>query len=293
MRHAVSRAAGDNFEGVIEMGLDIYLYRYENFERTKKLEYDYNRFSEEAWHFGGTKYEDLTQLQKDEANAKVEAKALEMGLDKYGEDAETRKSIELASVRFPEHLFKIGYFRSSYNDGGINRILKNMVGTDLYGLFPSRGDEYTFQPDWAQSKALAQQVLGKFRTKIAEDGPYRVMKASYNEFRGHPNKDPIKDEASALACFLETARKYKTDSLGSFSNSQGEFFLKEPLKVVGIIEGVNRRYFVDESLPCSYVIYKDEDGFRWYIDALEIVLETCEWVLAQPDKDKFWLHWSG
>jgi hypothetical protein len=31
----------------------------------------------------------------------------------------------------------------------------------------------------------------------------------------------------------------------------------------------------------------------WYQQALEVVVETCEWVLGQPDPSKYLLHWSG
>jgi hypothetical protein len=31
----------------------------------------------------------------------------------------------------------------------------------------------------------------------------------------------------------------------------------------------------------------------WYIEALDVVIETCEWVLKQADRDKFYMHWSG
>ena len=40
-----------------------------------------------------------------------------------------------------------------------------------------------------------------------------------------------------------------------------------------------------------YLIY--EADLSWYQQALEIVLETIEYVLSQPDKEKYVLHWSS
>ena len=45
--------------------------------------------------------------------------------------------------------------------------------------------------------------------------------------------------------------------------------------------------------PCVYVVYKTEpDRWLWYHQALEIVQETLEFVLANPSPD-YLLHWSS
>ncbi len=39
--------------------------------------------------------------------------------------------------------------------------------------------------------------------------------------------------------------------------------------------------------------YRQREATDWYLQALEIVKETIEYVLAQPDRDRFYLRWSG
>jgi hypothetical protein len=46
------------------MGLDIYLYRYENFEETRRKEEEYQAFSEKNWE--GKDYEKMSDEEKDE-----------------------------------------------------------------------------------------------------------------------------------------------------------------------------------------------------------------------------------
>ena len=68
----------------------------------------------------------------------------------------------------------------------------------------------------------------------------------------------------------------------------GHFFRNEPMRVRAAIPGVHF------GRPCVWAVYEDSDeNMRWYEQALEIVIETCDYVLAQGDAQKFWLHWSG
>jgi hypothetical protein len=78
----------------------------------------------------------------------------------------------------------------------------------------------------------------------------------------------------------------------SYSSSRGEFYFGKPLEIVGVISGVKKRFFVEEHLPCQYLIYKD-DSLDWYLQAVEIMIATVEYVLAQADSEKYYLHWSG
>ena len=107
------------------MGLDIYLYRYDNFEKTRQLEENYNSFYEKLWNDAG-EYESLTKEQKDEISSKVQEYALSLGLDKWGSPINGMEQLEESHPDYPDHYFKLGYFRSSYNSGGIERILRNL-----------------------------------------------------------------------------------------------------------------------------------------------------------------------
>ena len=95
------------------MGLDVYLYKYEDFEKVIFAEDEYERLSGEAWRFGGKKYEELTDDEKDYARERDKVFMLSLGLVGYGESP-LKQEVELPSSKYPDHYFKIGYFRSSY-----------------------------------------------------------------------------------------------------------------------------------------------------------------------------------
>jgi hypothetical protein len=75
----------------------------------------------------------------------------------------------------------------------------------------------------------------------------------------------------------------------NYSNAKGNFFPAEPLKVLAVIPGESRYIFSDR--PCLFVIKEGDND--WYIKALEIVIATCDYVLAQPNINQYYLHWSG
>ena len=92
------------------MGLDIYLYRYNDLNKTRRKEEAYEKASEENWQRHG-EYESLTDDQKEmirEENKKI---ALEMGLDEDGSDCSNYEKMERDSSLYPEHYFNMGYFR--------------------------------------------------------------------------------------------------------------------------------------------------------------------------------------
>lgn len=280
------------------MGLDIYMYKYLQKEKTEKLEGDYEKLREEAWDTmaNGREYKDIPEVERDAHHAEMKAKAKEMGLDEDGADSEHKQSIEIDSAKYPEHMFKIGYCRSSYNGGGINTVLHDLVGHDLYDIFEHDDDTpYVSQPDWKAVKRNAEEVLEEMDEKLGRIGNYRVFKVDhFNTF--DPNKvgEGITDNQSALEAFIATKEKHdKPDSFGNFSNGLGDFYLKEPLKVAAIIAGSTKALLSGARVPCEYVIYEDEDSMTWYRQAIEIVVEMADWVLAQPDPELYYIHWSS
>jgi hypothetical protein len=58
-----------------------------------------------------------------------------MGLDIYLEFGKDGENIQQNSKKYPTHYFKVGYFRSSYNEWGLNRVLTKTIGKDLYYIF--------------------------------------------------------------------------------------------------------------------------------------------------------------
>lgn len=271
------------------MGLDIYAYKYKDFAKTQDLEKRYEEESKKTWDPNGRKYEELAQEEKDGASERAKEFALSLGLDESGSDEKGKEQIEIDSKKYPEHYFKIGYFRSSYNAGGINTVLGNLLGKDLHYIFQP-DEEYYVQPDWEDAKTRTQEMISELKEVVKNGNTLRVESICHNELIGLVNNEDIDDEKKALNVFLKEKKDHEKGPL-SYENRRGSFFLEEPLKVRGFILGARKRFFVDQKLPCVYAIY--ESDVSWYLQALEIVEETIDYILALPDKDKVYLHWSG
>lgn len=257
------------------MGLDIYLYKCDPKTRGAKAKYD--KESDRLWEEAG-EYETLTDEQKDAIRAKEKAFALSLGLNEDGSNPLEEK-IEHDSQQYPDHYFKIGYFRSSYNSSGIQRILRNMGLPNLDWVFDRKEDQYEFTPDWEQSLARIDELIAK----LAEKGAYRVEAHSGNMFK----KPDVHSETEALEVFLSELNKDRTfDS--NYSNGMGAFFTHEPLKVLALIPGTQTLF---QERECMYVI--TESSNEWYTQALEIVKATIEFVLSKEDKELYYFHWSG
>lgn len=272
------------------MGLDIYLHKYEDFDDAVRREKEYEAGSAENWGTGTIKYDDMSPHEKDEASKKDKALAEKLGLDEYGSGA--GDSIEINSKLHPKHMFKIGYLRSSYNNGGINHILGNTVGRDLHWIFDAP-KESQFKPDWVEALRRANRLLSDFKKFIEENGAYMVLEISQNQFGREISE--IDTENKAMETFIQQKKKHVPDKFfgSSFSNKDGHFFLGKGLKVTAIIEGSRRKYFANEKIPCVYVIHEEEKKFKWYVEALEVVVEMCEWVLNQAEIEQYVIHWSS
>ena len=271
------------------MGLDIYLYRYDDFKKTQELEETYSKLTKNIWEGNdeNEKYNLLSEEQKQEYRNKELEIANSLGLNRWGSHEDGKTHIELNSKSYPEHMFKIGYFRSSYNDGGIERILRNLNLPTIAKVFDHEHDEYIFQPNWEKSLTRIIDLINKFK----ECKPYRVHSVSSNMF----NKPMVKNEKDALNIFLdeikkdqESSEKYPEREKYNYSNINGEFSFNEPLKVLALIPGTQN---ILGERECVYYITESDN--TWYLEALEIVKETILWVLSQENKEQYYLHWSG
>jgi hypothetical protein len=256
------------------MGLDIYLYKYNNKPETDRLEKEYETISNKNWDDAGD-YKSLSQEKKDEVCAKNSELAKSLGLCNYGIDENNKIKIEFNSAIDKDHYFKVGYLRSSYNESGINRILRNLNVPDLYDIF-NPNDEYCFQPNWRASLEKCNQAISILESK----GNYRCFQVSANIFR----QPDCASEKEAIDVFM----KEVASGGGDYSNINGQFYLSTPLKVFAIVQGTSKIF---QSQPCTYFITEGENA--WYLKALKIVKETIEYVLSQPDIEKYFLHWSS
>jgi hypothetical protein len=272
------------------MGLDIYLKKYNNYENTISREKKYSDFSEEIWKAPEKEYGDYDKIPeevKESIRKKTNEYAASLGLNSWGSDEDNIESAKKDHPDYPDHYFKIGYFRSSYNESGINRILSNFGLMTLDGIFNHDG-EYHFQPDWEASKKRAQVTLEEFK----KQGNYRV-EAMYTHSLA---KDFPKTSDEALKVYMEELERTKESRAKNpdseaynYSNAKGAFFPAETLKVHAVIPGTNK-YIFDER-PCLFVI--KEGNNDWYIQALEIVIATCNYALEQENINQYYLHWSG
>lgn len=268
------------------MGLDIYLYRYtQDRARVLAAEEAYETFSEQVWAevSGGKKYDELTEAQRAEARARTAAYKQTHGLGEWGEP-DGREKVELDSPTYPKHMCKIGYLRSSYNEGGFERVAGNLTGKDWHYVFQP-ADRYEFAPDWDAALVRARELLAAMRAAK----PYRVTTFSAERLTG-----PTKlDSQRALAIFLEEQARHEANRARfpdrepyDYSNAQGTFFMAGPLAIRGVIGGQDVL-----GRPAVHVVY--EADVAWYVEAAAITVELIEWALAQPDRDQLYLHWSS
>lgn len=204
-------------------------------------------------------------------------------------DHPNERRVEINSSLHPENIFKIGYFRSSYNDGGIDRKLRAFAGTSLGEIMGNSGDEYCFTPDWKASRERASAVLEKFR-KLDSETTHQAFPIDIFSFSGKP--EGAKDEAEAIAIAKKTIdpEAERRSPFGNFSNSNGLFLLANPAKCVAFIAGTN---CLGRPMVYGITEAKAGDVLGWYIQALEIVVETCDHVLSSGEPEKHCLHWSG
>lgn len=254
------------------MGLDVYLYKNKDHKKFKAL------------HKKMRELEDNDQYDSDEFK-KLEAEA---------ETLEERVK-ETPSSKYPDHLCNLGYLRSSYNSGGMNSVLRRTIGKDLYDIFDPPEGEYFVAPDWEACLKRAKDTLKEFQDYVELKGGFDVMEVSHNSFVSM-NELP-KDSGTALEIFFKQYEQNKKrvhnpafdDGYNWYSNREGEYFMGKQPAIIAAIPGVS----VLKS-PCMFLVYKkDKADFDFYTQALEIVVEMCEWVLKQDEPDLYTLHWSG
>lgn len=279
------------------MGLDVYLYRYSDPNRLR-MEAEAAERSKAIWASYGKPYDKMTQDEKDEASTREEQANAEAG---FVEDDDTGKEhIEIDSKLHPEHMFKVGYFRSSYNNSGIERLGRYVTGASPLDYIFQPGEEYKLKPVWEGCLERAKNTHERWRqaTKNFTE-MYRMFSA------GNPFIVPtIANDREAMKAFLsertrrdEALAKQEAGSQdylmgGSYSNRDGNFFLDKPIEIhaaIPVLEDV-----LGQKHIATYLIYKDTgDNVAWYGQALEVVIETIEYVLAQENPSEYLLHWSG
>lgn len=257
------------------MGLDVYLYKCADIA------------AHQAWERRREAKSETIKIVKDDYEPYRKAMAK---WDAENPDPSPEVEVSADSKVHPDHLFKVGYLRSSYNGGGIERVLSTATGKGLAFIFEAT-DEYILRPDWGACMKRAVEARDAFDLHVKEHGSYGIMTASRNMFS--PEGGPASDEESMAAFRAERSRwndqAERMKSFGSsYGNATGEFFMGEPLKVVALIPGTES---ILGKRPVVYAVF--EKDLSWYQHALQIVVEMIEHVVAQPDAQLHYLHWSG
>ena len=265
------------------MGLDVYLHRYgEDIDSLLAKREEYKKKCGELWESYGS-YDTMSSQDKDAVNNQCQELAVVMGLpvDEYGDVDMPSDRVEMDSRQYPDHMYKIGYFRSSYNEGGINHVLDAAIGESLYSIFPESEENpsYILKVDWTAAKARIQDVRKRFGEYLSTM-PYRVTACARH------NEDGATSDAQAMEIFKQHLAKKKSD-FPSYSSKEGDFYLQDPLPVVAAIPG---RDVI--GAKCVYLVYRDA-GMQWYADALAIVEETIDYVLQQDNPEQYRFIWSG
>lgn len=258
------------------MGLDVFLYKDSDLEGTKLKIRQCEDKEEELYKKG---YDSMNKEERDEAEGLYTKFALSLGLDKYG--GSISDCIEIDSSLYPDHLFKIGYFRSSYNRAGLNRVMDVMGMPTLYDIF-NDNNEYMFSPSWRNALIEVNKALVLLDEYEKTDANmYTPVYISDNSVFG--DKVHFKEE-EALDVFLEEINK--DHSFNSAYQSKNGYFDPRGVKVFGIMPG-------RDAFSTGVVIIIEKDDDDWYYHAYEIVKETIEYVLSKPNPEHYYLAWSG
>lgn len=271
------------------MGLDIYLRRCDDLHSEIALQEQAEEFSNKLWE--GKVYEQTSEADKESIRAATKAEYARLGLDQYGSSTKI-ESIELDSALYPEHMFKVGYLRSSYNSGGINSVLERAGCPTLYDIFKS-SDEYYFVPDWEASLVRVEAAIAAYKDTLQDPlGSFDVM-----EVRTPIIFEGVDSPKKALDLFKEQMKTYQTrketdpNAWSAYSNREGEFFL-EGRKVYGFIpnSGWGKGFHVIVGKEAAETPEED-----WYYQALLITKETIAYVLSRPvdEQKQYFFGWSG
>lgn len=218
-----------------------------------------------------------------------------MGLDVHLTYKESTR-IEQPSEKYPAHLNKIGYFRSSYNSSGFDSVMRALELPTLDAIFDVGNDDYNVMVDWEQAKARAVQLLDQYLALKQSEGPWQY-KATLESFF-LKTKDPLPSSvAEASKHFYNeldrhTKQENNTKLPAGFRNyirADGCYWL-DGREVFAVIKGPTTFTGTDS----VYIITKRQpDEWEWYQQAIEIIIETCDHVLKQSDPANYSLIWSG
>ena len=272
------------------MGLDVYLKKCTDLDTERAKENKADEMANKLWEDAG-EFSSLSSEQQDAVRAQIEKIYSDLGLDEWG-SSKSITTLNQDSTIDPDHMFKLGYFRSSYNSAGINWYLRNLGMNDLHDLFEPN-DDYDFKPNWHEALKRTDHLIQAYELYLqSPQAKYVAIEIAANPYAG---ENGINNEKSAIDAFVEKTKGRSEDSgFSSFGCNLGDFYLSG-IKLVAVIP---RDKSVKDPFSRGQVFYaivekEKTDEKDWYLTALQIVKETITYVLNQPDSEAYFLSWSG
>ncbi len=197
-------------------------------------------------------------------------------------------SIGTNSTVFPEHPFKLGYFSSADDENSLNEILKLRTGFDLkYIFFGEECSQNIIKPVWEDILLRFDNVKKILKETIEEDGWFSFKLFDFTE----KNSNSIIGNKNALDIYLN--RKKQTRNLKDMSKlitSDGIFYINHSPKILAILKNYNEK----TNKPSVFVLFEaSEKQSKYYLEGLEIIRETVEFILNQPNQKDYELHWRS
>lgn len=215
-----------------------------------------------------------------------------MGLDIYLYKCDDRSVVERAEAACKEvteplweKLPDLRVDQAGY-DSGIKRIeeARAKFGCDKWGDYTGPGDDYIVVPDWTAALVKVDAALASVKP---DDEKYYVVQLHWQIHVDAAVASP----REAVQKFIEERDKHdptKSDFV-FFENAHGYFDL-EGTKLVAALHAKQEGF-----LPSAAYLVCEREGAEedYYLQTLKITKALIEYVLAQPDKDKYYFHWSG
>jgi hypothetical protein len=286
------------------MGLDVFLLHWEEgyspeahyaryIEVSERIAEEREAFIRERGY--PLEYPQQNSAEHQAIDAYVAERWAQSGLE---EDWDTRHSetVRLPSLLYPKHTFAIGYWRSSYNNAGLNQVMRGLTGDSLYSLLEEETDTDApfVRVEWERLKARIEGILERWRLALnSRRAQLSVLRVFATEA---PSANGAYGEEAALdaylheeECYLALHKQPWEKEGGACVQARGIAFCPEkPLKVRALVHGTDVA-----GLPALYIVYEHEGTLEWYTQALEIVQETIAYVLMQEDPERYTLLWSA
>ncbi len=294
------------------MGLDIYLYTREE----EQANNEHERLWEEA--FNATHDEETGELK--EGKTEEDWKAASATVPPYQGHANPK------SEKYPDHLFNRRYLRSSYNGGGFNRAVPDMLGRQDVGLYeifePVIGDDpEPYNTTLTDEHIPALEQCGQRALEVANElrasDPLRSMSVMTTLGSAEHLWHQLPSEDEALAWYREEVARKKLEpdkEEYGYSTAKGEVFgFIKGLEVLACTLGRNPLAGFSQQFPPNTVgasigvlpepilIYRMHDeGKLSYIQSAEIIAEFCEEAIMLVKQDggcshtcPAGTHWEG